>query len=233
MDSWKERIGEQLEKFLQEFEKCCVRCNRKSQDIDILFATKYINPSELAQFIRIAYKRLGKVVIIGENRVQAAHEKLDYIKTNNPGLLELFRMVMIGNLQKNKINKAMEIFDEIHSVDSLKLAQLLDTKLRGKKMRIFLEVNVSGEMTKHGFNPEELDKVIVGVGQLKNLELSGLMTMAPYEDNLKKIRVTFRKLRQLANTYQLKTSMGMSHDWKMAVEEGTDMVRIGSSIFSD
>lgn len=227
-------MKQQLYKFLGEFEECCENCGRRSEDIEILFATKYINPFDLAQFIGIAHERLDRIVTIGENRVQAAEEKLNYINMSHPDLKELFKVVMIGNLQTNKINKAIEVFEEIHAIDSIKLAQLLDTKLqvKSKKMRIFLEVNVSGERTKHGLNPEELDKMIVRVGQLKNLELKGLMTMAPYEDNLEKIRVIFRKLKQLANTYQLKTSMGMSHDWKVAVEEGSDMVRIGSHIFN-
>ena len=98
-------------------------------------------------------------------------------------------------------------------------------------MPIFLEINISGEKTKHGIDYNNASEVIERVKIMPNIKLDGLMTMAPYTNDKNLIRQTFRKLRQLADRYKLKTSMGMSSDWQIAIEEGSDILRIGSIIF--
>lgn len=230
--------------------------NISSRDIQIIYATKYLNPQQFVSFISICEQidpsprkyegfRTSSLtpVMVGENRVQDAEEKINYITKLDPTIfargplanpLAKMNIVMIGNLQKNKINRAIELFDEVHSVDSIELAQAFNTRLEkaGKSMPIFLEVNVSGEKTKHGFSPAELALVIKSLKLLKSLKLKGLMTMAPQVENTEEVRPIFRRLKQLANKHNLMTSMGMSRDWKVAVDEGSDIIRIGSRIFS-
>lgn len=217
--------------FLEEFRIACEKAGRKAGEIKVLYAVKYLNPQGFVDFIRIT-KELGiGPVTVGENRVQIAQEKMNHIKKNCPDLLMDFHLMMIGPLQSNKINKAVGIFEEIHSIDSLEIAGNLDKRLE-RILPVYLEVNVSGEQTKHGFRKEEMDKVLKSLKSLKSLGIKGLMTMAPNTEDEGKIREVFRKLRELADHYNLKTSMGMSHDWKIAVEEGSDMVRVGGRIFS-
>jgi PLP dependent protein len=200
----------------------------------ILYATKYLNPQEFVDFVTLVYRLTNKRVLIGENRVQAMEEKMGYVMKYNKDLHKLFHPVMIGSLQTNKINKAIPIFQEIHSIDSLDLAKDLDQRLTGKKnMPVYLEVNVSQEQTKHGFKPEELEKAISTMKQRSNITIKGLMTMAPQTENIEEVEGVFRTLRKLADQFGLETSMGMSSDWKIALLHGSDMVRIGSRIFSD
>jgi uncharacterized pyridoxal phosphate-containing UPF0001 family protein len=173
-------------------------------------------------------------------------------------LKNYFSPILIGNLQKNKINRAIKLFDEIHAVDSLEVAEGLNRRLEVKchaelgsaspkqsgeipkqvrddksiAMPVYLEVNVSGEETKHGFTPEEIEGVMKTMKQCSNVTIKGLMTMAPYYDDPQNSRPIFRTLRKLADKYHLQTSMGMSHDWKVAIEEGADMIRVGQLIFN-
>lgn len=220
---------EKLTDFFEMFEAVRCKCGRKAEDISVLYATKYLSEGELADFIRLFRQRKEKVMI-GENRVQDAKEKLIFLKESHPDLIDKIYPVLIGNLQKNKINKALSLFREIHSVDSFELAEAINSRADAK-FPIFLEINVSGEKTKHGIGYNNAPEAIERVKMMPNIQLTGLMTMAPYNEDKNLIRHTFRKLRQLADRNQLKTSMGMSHDWQIAVEEGSDIIRIGSLIF--
>lgn len=224
-------IKNNLISFLEELEKECEKAGRKPGEVQVLYAVKYLSPPDFVEFVKIAKELRIAPVIVGENRVQLALEKMNYVRDNHPELLKDFHLMMIGPLQANKINKAIGIFEEIHSIDSLEIAGDLD-KRADKILPVYLEVNVSGEKTKHGFKPEEFNKSLKVLKLLKLLKIKGLMTMAPHTDQTEVIRKVFRKLRELADSYNLKTSMGMSHDWKIAVEEGSDMVRVGSLIFS-
>lgn len=235
---FKIKLKRNLSNFFKELEIVCKGCGRKREEVTILYATKYLDCESFVSFLDIAGEsRLsgGQVdtapIIIGENRVQAAEQKLNFIKENYPDKLNLFYPVLIGNLQSNKVNKALNLFSEIHSVDRIELAAELDEKTK-RNLPVFLEVNISAEESKHGFSIQEINDVLRRIQQLKNLTIKGLMTMAPHTDNHREIRSVFRKLRELADKYNLKTSMGMSHDWQIAVNEGADIIRIGSLIFS-
>ncbi|MBI4990958.1 YggS family pyridoxal phosphate-dependent enzyme, partial [Candidatus Gottesmanbacteria bacterium] len=228
--------------FFEELDQVCNVCSRKVEDVKVLFATKYLNPEQFVSFLNICKETMGSdlkgakgltPILIGENRVQEAEEKLEYVRQEAFELLQEFSMIMIGTLQKNKINKAIKIFTEIHSIDSLDLADELNRRLEreNRVMPVFLEVNVSKEESKHGFRVGEIGAIIKELKLLKSLKLEGLMTMAPYGGDLEEIRGIYRKLKELADGYELQTSMGMSSDWKVAVSEGTDMIRIGSRIF--
>lgn len=226
-------ISERLDQFFVELDDVCRQCVRDPKRISLVLATKYLNetPSrELLDIIR-TYPRWS--IAIGENRIQDAEKKFDYVKKIQPALLSSVRKILIGTLQKNKVNKAIELFDEIHSIDSLKLAECIDDRLHflEKRMPVFLQINISGERSKHGVPIEEADGVITNLINRSHVDLKGLMTMAPFTSDQEIIKSVFRSLRQLADRYQLKTSMGMSSDWKIAVEEGSDILRIGSKVF--
>lgn len=164
---------------------------------------------------------------IGENRIKTAKEKF--------ALLEgTYNKHLIGHLQTNKVKEAVEIFDYIHSVDSLKLARKIDQEcsLQNKKIKVFYQLNISGEKSKHGFSELEFKKSIVELEKLSNYEPIGFMTMAPFYADPEKTRWVFDRLRLLSGEYDFKElSMGMSSDYKIALEAGATFVRIGSRVF--
>ena len=242
MESFNFKIEKNLKIFYRDLELCMVKCGRGEDNIKVLFATKYLNSEQLASFIDLYYQLRGQKVFIGENKVQDAQQKFNYLEQVRPDLNGKYYRVMIGNLQKNKINKALPLFDEIWGVDSLDLAQTINSRAKLKKVPIFLEVNISEEATKRGIKKEKAEEVIAEIksrsmrdpaeaGNLSNLTLKGLMTMAPATDNRQMIRSVFRELKQIASKHNLLTSMGMSNDWQEAVESGSDILRIGAMIF--
>ena len=165
----------------------------------------------------------------GENRVQEADGKI-------AGLSELRSIItwhMVGHLQSNKSKSAVDLFDIIHSVDSVRLAVILN-RLAKKQLPILLEVNVSGESTKAGFSRDEVVSAMKDIKQLSNLNLVGLMTVAPIVAEPEQARPVFRKLRELRDLLGLKhLSMGMTDDFEVALEEGATMLRIGRAIFGE
>jgi len=171
--------------------------------------------------------------IFGESRVQEARDKI-------PACPSGLEWHFIGHLQKNKVRQALPLFPFFHSIDSTALAGAIDRIAgeTGAEARGLLEVNISGEETKHGFTPKELRAQFPALSKLPHLRIRGLMTMAPYSDNPEDARPVFRTLRELRDelqsTYQHhlpELSMGMSGDFEPAIEEGATLVRVGSSIF--
>lgn len=226
-------MRDKITQFLTDMRQVCHRVGRDPYDITICFATKYLASEQLVLFLEILKDIHYGNVMIGENRVQDAEEKLLFLKKMHPDLFSRVMPVFIGTLQKNKINKAIDLFAEIHSVDSINLAQDIDirAKREGKKIPIYLEMNVSQEPTKHGISIESTDQSISAIKQLNNITITGLMTMAPRMSDPESVRPIFRTLRMMADRYNLKTSMGMSSDWRIAIEERTDIIRIGSAVF--
>jgi pyridoxal phosphate enzyme (YggS family) len=140
---------------------------------------------------------------------------------------------MIGHLQTNKAKTAVDIFDIIHSVDSQKLAESL-SKRSQNKLPVLIEVNVAGEATKGGFKPSEVGEALKLIGKLPNIEVEGLMTIAPWVRDAEEVRPVFQQLRQLRDSLGLKhLSMGMTDDFEVAIEEGATLVRIGRAIFGE
>ena len=174
---------------------------------------------------------------IGENRVQEALDKFNKLQVVNR-----ITKHMIGHLQSNKINKAVETFDRIDTIDSKKLANKINKRAvqLNKTIPALLEINISGEKQKYGFPPEEIDDILSCLGK-ENLKIEGLMTIGPLTENQQDIRISFSRLRSLLNNIngqlpdghtKLKTlSMGMSNDYLIGVKEGSTMVRIGTAIF--
>jgi len=160
---------------------------------------------------------------IGESYVQEARTKIPQIKVRFPDL----RCHLIGHLQTNKVNTALKLFDVIQSVDSLHLAEEISKRVN-KPVEIFIEVNTSGEESKFGVLPEKAGEFIGRITGLPNLRITGLMTVG------NGTRECFRKLREIREKVGvpgLKLSMGMTHDFALAIEEGSDIIRVGTGIF--
>jgi pyridoxal phosphate enzyme (YggS family) len=164
---------------------------------------------------------------IGENRVQEADEKQRLLGHD-------LKWHMIGHLQRNKVKEALEIFDVIHSVDRLELAETIQraAEQMQRKVEVLLQVNAAKIDTRYGAAPEEVPALVEKLRLLDRLKVTGLMAMAPYADAPETVRPVFRQVRELAAQSGLKElSMGMSNDFEVAVQEGATMVRIGTAIF--
>jgi len=201
--------------------------NNVPKNVKILAATKTRSILQIKEAINSGIK------IFGENYVQEAEKKYIEIKKNNK-----IKLYFIGHLQKNKINRALNLFDVIN-IDSYEIASEIN-KRTNKKIKVLVEVNISNEPQKHGCNPIQLINLIKKLSELKNIEIIGLMAMAPYFDDAEKTRPYFKKMRLLfekINNLKINNvkmgilSLGMSHDYKVAIEEGSNLIRIGSLIF--
>ena len=203
--------------------------------MDIVAATKSRDLKEIREVVEYGIK------IIGENRVQEAEKKFNKIEE---GIKKRVEWHMIGHLQRNKVKKAVKIFSCIQSVDSLKLAKEIDRRCKSidKIMPILVQINIGYEKTKFGFKPEieELNKVVEGITKFENLILRGIMIIEPYCKNIEETRRYFRKAKMLfdmlknkdsTKQYMKILSMGMSNSYKIAIEEGSTMIRVGEAIF--
>lgn len=164
---------------------------------------------------------------IGENRVQEGEAKRAALDA--AGLRPVWHL--IGHLQTNKVKTALRVFDILHPIDSLRLAEAV-SRYAAAPVDVLLEVNAGGETSKFGFRPDEALPAIEQVGRLPNLRLRGLMTVAPAVDDPEDVRPVFRRLRELRDAAGLaELSMGMTHDFEVAIAEGATMVRVGRAIF--
>jgi len=223
------KIIENLKKIKEDIVLTCQKSGKDSADIILVSVTKQIPVELILEAIN------NGITVIGENRVEEAKAKKEKLPKN-------IAIHMIGHLQTRKVKDAVRIFDLIHSVDSVKLAQEIDKRARviNKVQDTLIEVNISGEESKYGF---ELDNAITSIKEistLENIKIKGLMTMAPFVNDSELTRPIFKKLRELRNQIEQKNinniemrylSMGMSQDYIIAIEEGSNMVRIGSAIF--
>lgn len=176
------------------------------------------------------------VKIIGENRIQEAELKYNELKDFLREKRVEFHF--IGHLQTNKVKKAVEIFDLIQSVDSLKLAEDINKRAKGinKVQRILIQVNIGEEPQKYGFKSSDLKEFLKIISSLKYLKVKGMMCITPYFEDKEKTRPYFKKMKKLFEGYKKDynfkyLSMGMTNDYEIAIEEGSNMVRIGRGIF--
>lgn len=201
--------------------QAAVRGGRSPDAVRLIAITKSVGLPEIR-----ALCNLG-ITEFGENRSEVAAEKI-------AGIAAPVRWHMIGSVQRRKAKDIVELFDVVDSVDRLEVAQALEQRCAqlDKSLPILLEVNVSGEVSKHGFTPEDLETALNEVAACPHLHAEGLMTMAPYVDDPEDARPVFGKLRELAERFGLRElSMGMSNDYEVAIEEGATQVRIGSALF--
>jgi pyridoxal phosphate enzyme (YggS family) len=176
------------------------------------------------------------VTDLGENRVQEALAKMEALRDLD------IRWHLLGHLQGNKIRRAVEHFDWIHSVESVSQAAAIGRVAEGlgKRQKVLIQVNVAGEATKGGFSPEEAWAALPEIGSLPGLDLQGLMTIAPYSEDPEAVRPVFRALREMADKATAQgwpgvvlkhLSMGMSGDYRAALDEGATMIRLGRAVF--
>ena len=222
-----ETIQERFSGVRDRIAKAARRAGRNPGEVELVAVSK----KQPAELIREAVD--AGQLLFGENRVQEAMVKI-------PSLPGSLRWHLVGHLQSNKIRKALPLFELIHSVDSAELAGEID-RIAGETglfPRVLLEVNVSGEGSKHGFRPEQLERDLETLLALPRLQVEGFMTMAPLAPEAEAAKPFFAGLRELRDRMAARAgipfgilSMGMSGDFEVAVEEGATLVRVGSAIF--
>ncbi|MBI2089404.1 MAG: YggS family pyridoxal phosphate-dependent enzyme [Deltaproteobacteria bacterium] len=214
---------------LARIQEAAAKCGRDPATIKLLAASK----SQSTEKIRAAIA--AGVRLFGENYVQEAKDKREAVK-------EGVEWHMIGHLQRNKVKAALDLFDLIESLDNVALAKELDKegKKRGRKVAVFVEVNLAGEESKTGIDKDRLVPLLEEVGKLSHLSVEGLMAVPPFRENPEAVRPYFRALRELQselsrlkipNVELKELSMGMTHDFAVAIEEGATIVRIGTALF--
>ncbi len=207
--------------------EACKTSGRNQSEVRLVAVSKNHSPQQILQAVEAGLMQFG------ENRVQEARDK-------HPLLPENLSWHLIGHLQRNKVRLALKLFDLIHGVDSLELASAIDriAAEEGLLPRVLLQVNVSGEGSKFGFQPDQLPAAMEELLTLERLDIIGLMTIAPMASEQDAVRPYFAGLRELRDQIQEQMavglpelSMGMTGDYQVAIEEGATMVRIGTAIF--
>lgn len=220
-------IAENILKVTERVRKAARKAGRDPSEVTIVAASKAVEPRKIREAVA------NGICVFGENYVQEATEKIEKIRDKS------IRWHLIGNLQKNKAKFAVEFFDCIHTVDSIDLAKELD-KRASEPVDVLIQVNISREKTKAGVDADGCLKLAKAVSALPKLRLKGLMTMPPFFEDPEMSRPYFVTLRRLAEhinkerlpgVWMRELSMGMSHDFETAIEEGATMIRIGTAIF--
>jgi len=224
-------VAENWQRLRNRVAQAAQRAGREPQSVRIIAVSKTKPLALIEQAIAAGASD------IGENYVQEAAEKIAHCSA--PA-----RWHMIGHLQRNKAARAVELFEMIHTVDSVALADALARhgQRSGKPVRVLLEVNIGGEATKHGVDPAQVQSLLVSLRDLDGLQIEGLMTIPPPGPTAESVRHYFRALRQLRDRLQAaaplnarlhELSMGMTDDFEVAIEEGATMVRVGRAIFGE
>jgi pyridoxal phosphate enzyme (YggS family) len=216
-------IESNLKLITDRINDACRRSRRAPSEITLVAVTKTMDTPAVKTAFELGLRHFG------ENRVQEAITKIEELSQQRPDIT----WHMIGHLQTNKARQAVSLFDIIESVDSIRLAVLINEQA-GRKIPILLQVNVAGEGSKSGFAVNEVNRAVEEISGLSNLEIKGLMTIAPLTGNPEEVRPVFKKLRELRDNLKLEhLSMGMTDDFEVAIEEGATIVRIGRAIFGE
>ena len=201
----------------------CRQASRSPDEVTLVGVSKGMPAS------RVAEAHAAGLQDVGENRVQEAADKIEALAAQ--GVRP--RWHLVGHLQTNKAKTVTGLFAILHSVDSFRLAQALSRRAR-EPLPILLEVNVAQEASKFGFTPQEVASALRSIVDLPNLDVRGLMTIAPQTDQPESVRPVFQRLRELRDELGLRElSMGMTNDFEVAIEEGATMVRVGRAIFGE
>lgn len=210
----------------QQVETARNKANRQDQ-VNVIAVTKYVDVATTEALVKTGIQH------IGENRVDKFLEKYQALKEYD------LTWHLIGSLQRRKVKDVINLVDYFHALDSVKLAQEIQKRAE-HPIKCFLQVNISGEESKHGFAPDELDDVLAEIAQLDKIEIVGLMTMAPFEASQEELQDIFSKTHQLQKQLEKKQlknmpfselSMGMSRDFEVAIANGATYVRIGTTFF--
>jgi len=224
-------IAENLKTVKDKIAQAALRAGRNPQDVQLVAVSKTVSGEPIQQAIEAG------VTILGESYIQEARKKIGELG-------KAVRWDFIGHLQSNKVSYAVDLFEVIHSIDRLSLAQALSTRAAKKRktLRVLVQVNISGEGAKSGIDTGRVNALVSHIASLPNLTLEGLMTMPPYFTDPEKARPYFVALRKLRDTLMAEQgnridlkelSMGMSGDFEVAVEEGATLVRVGTAIFGE
>ncbi|MCB5560079.1 YggS family pyridoxal phosphate-dependent enzyme [Anaerosalibacter bizertensis] len=222
-------MKENLLKVQENIENALIRSGRKNENIDIIAVTKTVDVDIINESINLGINN------IGENKVQEIQKKYDNINDD-------VNWHMIGHLQSNKVKYIIDKVNLIHSLDRLSLAKEINKRAKAKDIvkDVLIQVNISEEKSKFGLKKEEVVPFIEKILEMENIRVKGLMTMAPHVENPEEIRYVFRDLRNLGykienrnyeNIEMKYLSMGMSNDYEVAIEEGSNMVRLGTALF--
>lgn len=220
-----------INELINEISKTCIMCNRKIEEITLIAVTKTVEIENMKQA-----KDVG-LINFGENKVQEFINKYDYFDNE-------IKWHMIGHLQRNKVKYIIDKVNLIQSLDSYRLAEEIQKQSANKNLisNVLIEINIGDELSKNGIKIEEVIEFVEKVDTLDNICIRGIMTVAPHADNaenirplMKKMKIIFEELKKinLKNAKIDILSMGMSNDYKIAIEEGTTMIRIGSLIFGE
>lgn len=220
-------VAENFQKILKQIPQS------KLDRVQIVAVSKLQAISKIQEYIEICQQKKLKI-ILGENYLQEAKEKIAHF----PKYKVDCQWHMLGPLQSNKVKQAVEYFDLIQSVHSLKIAQEINRRAAqsNKIQEIFLQINISNDQAKSGINQQEFVEVLSAVNQMQNIKLRGLMTITQMYENPEEARGDFRALAQLRDQFLSKDhelSMGMSNDFLVAIEEGATMIRVGTAIFGE
>jgi pyridoxal phosphate enzyme (YggS family) len=222
-----ESLASRLERIRERMAAACARSGRATESVRLLPVSKTHPPEAVEAAVRAGLDTFG------ESRVQEARQKI-------PLCGGAAHWHFIGHLQTNKVREAARLFEMIHAVDSARLLDTLDRACvdEGRTMPVCLEVNVAGERSKFGLKPDELEGVFERAAGLFKVQIVGLMTIPPVAKEVETARPFFRQLRELRETWRSRTglplpelSMGMSHDFEIAIEEGATWVRVGTLLF--
>ena len=220
---------ERLEQVKERMAAACARAHRHPSEVQLIAISKTYGPDRVREAADCGLR------LFGENKVQEAEAKIPEC----PGSLSWH---LVGHLQSNKAARAVALFDQIHAVDSLKLLQRLEAAAaaEGKRLPVLLEVNVSGEASKFGLPPAAVPELLAQANHLEFVQINGVMTMPPLTPDPERVRYYFQRLRQLRDEWSAASglllaelSMGMSHDFEVAIEEGATWIRVGTALFGE
>lgn len=227
---YESRLRENLPRVQDALDHALRRAGRREGEVTLVAVTKAHPPEALSAALAVGLKNLG------ENRLEEMEEKVRLLGR------DAATWHMVGHIQSRKARQAVEVADLVHSVDTLKLAHRLSSfSVELQRLTpVLIQVNASGEEAKSGFGPAEAPEAVHEISGLPGLDVRGLMTMAPFVDDEKVLRGTFRTLRRVHETASgtpgyrgTELSMGMTNDFELAVEEGSTMVRIGTALFGE
>jgi PLP dependent protein len=213
----------------EEIKQICQNCGRNPDDITLVVVTKTVDPERINHAVDSGISNLG------ENKVQEIMDKYEAVSKN-------IKWHLIGHLQTNKVKYIIDKVELIHSVDSVKLAEEISKRAEKYDITkdVLVQINVAEEESKFGIDLDEAVNFVKSISVFDNIRIKGLMTIAPYSENPEGVRLVFRQLKEkfdelsqmnLPNTEMKYLSMGMSNDYQIAIEEGANMIRIGTAIF--
>lgn len=222
-------LKENKNKVYQAVQDACVQAKRSSSEVTIVAVTKYVSAQVAEELVKTGVKD------IAENRVDKFLDKYQALQSYD------LTWHLIGTLQRRKVKDVINLVDYFHALDSLKLAEEIQKRAE-HPIKCFLQVNVSGEESKHGFSPDELDSVLKALQEYDKIRIVGLMTMAPIDATTQELDEIFAETNRLRKSIQEKNlenapcnqlSMGMSGDYPLAIQNGSTFVRIGSAFFTE